>query len=56
MGDAALRLGSLSDSVNRVLPQTLTVQKKASRLALRLLGGSDGPDLTNYTLAEIPVS
>ena len=24
MGDAALRLGSLSDSVNRVLPQTLT--------------------------------
>ena len=34
----------------------IVIQKKASRLALRLLGGSDGLDLTNYTLAEIPVS
>src|ERR1035438_2753026 len=36
MGDAALRLGSLSDSVNRVLPQTLTVENPIELPYLRV--------------------
>jgi hypothetical protein len=32
----------------------IVIQKKADRLVLRLLGGIDGPDLTDYCAAVVP--
>jgi uncharacterized protein with ParB-like and HNH nuclease domain len=34
----------------------IVIQRKSGRLVLRLLGGSDGPDLTDYNLDVLPVS
>ena len=32
----------------------IVIQKKAGRLTLRHLGGTDGPDLTEYNVANCP--
>jgi uncharacterized protein with ParB-like and HNH nuclease domain len=45
-------LGSFSVSTR--LRWHIVVQKKSSRLALRLVGPVDGEDLTNYNVASVP--
>ncbi len=55
---AALKasLGSLSETKSDTRHYWhIVIQKKSSRLVLRLLGGSDGPDLTDYNVADVPL-